>query len=465
MISKTYIKLVRYFSVLIITTCLSSMVLFFLTMGAPMTKDFHQLLRNQAKYIGHLTQELIDKDASIEEVNQFLEMTSGYYGIGTVLVTADLNIVDEVDEKTGIKIEITDPMVKTIKNSGIFVQPSHMGKPLIYGLLISSPKNGDHYLFIYKTFSRLKRSLIFGLGLVCLCVLLIFAIYPLSKSFTKPLVQLINAQKQVVEGHFDSTLDGQERDDELGVLLRGFVDMQKSVDGMIESRKELLADISHELRSPLSRLNIDAELIKESSSFSDIKEHADNIDYEIQYMDTLLKQLSDYSTLNLPKFSLVFTRFDPSNFIGDIYRSYQAVIEQKMISFEQQNSEKGFMLNADQAKLTQVFNNLLDNAISVCESQGQICVGGNISGQDVQFFVSNTGKKIPEELRQKIFDPLFRADPSRSRKTGGFGLGLAISKKIVEHHGGKIWCEHENGVTRFVFSLEKESDHGESAHI
>ena len=105
------------------------------------------------------------------------------------------------------------------------------------------------------------------------------------------------------------------RKDELGDLLRVFRDMSHAVDKMIESRKALLADISHELRSPLGRLSIAAELIKETHDNSDLDSFIDNIEYEINYMNNLLKQLSEYSTLNLPNIKLHPEKFSASEII------------------------------------------------------------------------------------------------------------------------------------------------------
>ncbi len=455
MISRIYLKLVRYFVILIITTCFTSMVLFFVTVGYPMAKDFHRLLRNHAKYLGQQASEQLKKGVSIEEVSRFLTSASESYEAGIVLFNQDKLIVAGSKGKENFEISITDEMLSVIYEKGLYVQSSHMGKPLVYVLPVSSVNNGMYYLCIYKTFSRLKRLFVFTLGLVILCFFLILAIYPLSKGFTKPLSQLSDALKEIAAGNFDFAIDTGNRKDELGDLLRVFHDMSKSVDIMIESRKVLLADISHELRSPLGRLSITAELIKQEEQPDNVVGYIDNIEYEIHFMDNLLKQLSVYSILNLPETQLHMEEFCASTIVCDIVNRYMPIMEKNKISFVQESFEKSIFIVADRAKIVQVLNNLLDNAINACESHGEIKIWLTETVEEVIFHIANTGREIPENKRGKIFEPLFRTDPSRSRKTGGFGLGLAISKKIIEHHDGTIFCDCDDGITEFLFGLKK----------
>ncbi len=455
MISKTYVKLVRYFSVLIIVTCLLSVGLFFLTLGKPLASDIHRLLRKQAGYIARLTEELIQQSASLDELNRFLKMTATSYETGIFLFDRNLEPVAGFDAATTGQIALTADMAEMIRASGIYVQSSHGGKPLIYGWLMDDGNGAAPYLLIYKQVSQTGRITVFALGMAGLCILLILAIYPLSRHFTTPLTQLIHAQKQMVAGRFDAAIDVSGRNDEMGDLLNGFLSMQQAMDTMIESRKALLADISHELRSPLSRLNIDVELIRSAAPPPEIAGYIDNIEYEIEYMVSLVKQLSAYSSLSLPGCRMNMERYDICAALADLYGRYQAQAALKGQTLLLQIPKEPVWLTADPVRLTQVFCNLLDNAISFCDPEGEIVLGFSLLDDDLHFFVSNTGPQIPVEIREKIFEPLFRADTSRSRKTGGLGLGLAISRQIVQRHNGRIWCECENHVTWFWFTLKK----------
>lgn len=454
MISRIYLKLVKYFVTLIITTIFACIILFFLTVGYPIVKDFHRWIRQHAQHIAHLTSDLLARGVSEEELNHFLISTSDSYESENVLYDSNLKIIAGSEGGKELNLPITDKMLTSIREKGIFVQPSHFRKPLIYMLPISGPQGETFYLLIYASFYQVKQAIAFTIGLIFLCFFLILGIYPLSKGFTKPLTQLTGALKEIAAGNFDTVIEVGDRNDELGDLLRVFRDMSKSVDTMIESRKMLLADISHELRSPLGRLNIAAELIKEMTLSPVTDRYIDNIEYEIQFMDNLLKQLSEYSTLNLPNIELKRSRFLACDLIEDVFKRYQPIMENKGITFFIASCESETFLEADYARITQVLNNLLDNAINACKANCKISLGLSVSRGGVTYYVTNTGDEIPSELREKIFDPLFRTDPSRNRKTGGLGLGLAISKKIVDHHGGTISCECLNGNTQFSFTLD-----------
>jgi two-component system phosphate regulon sensor histidine kinase PhoR len=99
----------------------------------------------------------------------------------------------------------------------------------------------------------------------------------------------------------------------------------------------------------------------------------------------------------------------------------------------------------DRRRLTEVLQNLLDNAIQYTPAGGQIMVSAGVDGEQVVFTVSDTGIGIPEADQPRIFERFYRVDVARSREVGGTGLGLAISKHLVEGHGGRIWVESEVG--------------------
>ena len=451
MISRIYLKLVRYFIALILTTCLTSMILFFLSIGYPMAKDLHGLLRNHSKYISYLTGGMLDRGASEDELNRFFNKTAESYNTGIILLTSDLKRVAWASVPETGTVTVTDEMLSDVKEKGLYVQSSHFGKPLVYIL----PIGDTHYIVIYKSYKRLKRALVFTAGIVVMCGLLILAIYPLSKGFTKPLMSLSDAFKQISAGNFTASVNIGTRNDELGDLLKEFQRMRQSIDDMIESRKVLLADISHELRSPLGRLSIAAELLKDSSDVEDKKKYLDSIDYEINYMNVLLRQLTLYSTLNLPETGLVKAIISTADLISDVSGRYKPVMEKEGMVFETHQKDGGMLIHADRDKITQVINNLIDNAMNACYENGSIRLTCTESGSMVDFAISNTGPEIPETLQEKVFEPLFRADPSRTKKTGGAGLGLSISKKIIELHEGSISCFSKDGVTTFSFSLKQ----------
>ncbi|MBT8342845.1 MAG: HAMP domain-containing histidine kinase, partial [Desulfatitalea sp.] len=174
---------------------------------------------------------------------------------------------------------------------------------------------------------------------------------------------------------------------------------------------------------------------------------------EIEHMDQLLGELLDYSKINLPNFSLRLNPIDPHTVLEDIYNRYLPVAASKGIELDCLADAPSETLSVDRFRITQVMNNLMDNALHYSAPKAKVTVTCQKQPDGICFRVMDEGPGVPEPLRQKVFDPLFRADPSRSRASGGLGLGLAIAKKIVELHGGRIYCEARHGRTIFAFCI------------
>lgn len=453
--NRLYLKLVRYFIGLMMVTCLASLILFFFTLGSPMAKDFHRMLRNNIYYIGWNIENQFEQGGIETDLGEFITQTARTYGVRAALLDVDLSAVEDSGLGKLPQPEVSEMMLSMIVQKGIFVQPSHYKKPLIYVLPIKTTQSGSYYLYIEKQFPRTQRGVVFFSGLVLLLGLLVLAIYPLARSFTNPLVRVTEAVRQIADGNLKPEIGRINRKDEFGDLLNGFMKMAESVENMIASRKTLLADISHELRSPLARLGIAAELIRSEAENPDgaasILRLSDDLEYEILQMDTLLRQLSDYAVLNLPDVQMKTENLLVSDFLSSVHRRYFSMAEKDNILLSLHLPAGNQKICVDQAKMFQVFCNLMDNAFNVCPENGEIEVGWQLSVGEVEMFVGNTGKEIPDHLTEKIFDPLFRTDPSRTRTTGGSGLGLAIAKKIVEHHGGRVCVARNQGKT--VFSV------------
>jgi len=455
-ISRIYLKLAAYYALMIAICCFATAALFFMTLGYPMAKDTHRLIRNQALFLADMTAEHIvrgpEGGAGLE---RFLAASSGSYEAELSVFDRDLKPVAASHDGPSHRRALTPAMLSAIHEKGVYVRASHIGKPLIYVLPLKTAEVGPHYLMIYKPFDTLRQAaVLFGAGLVVLCVLLILGIYPLARGFIRPMTQLTTALKAVSAGNFAVTLDVEKRNDELGELLEVFLEMAASVDRMIASRKELLADISHELRSPLARLSVAAELVRETAPTPEVQGYAESIEYEIGFMDNLLRQLAEYSALNLPAMCLNQEYIPAMDILEEAYQRHAALMEKSGLRFVPAPGDRNLVVHADKARIMQVMANLLDNAAQACGPGGEITLGLSPSGGQVEFWVANTGPEIPAELREKIFEPLFRTDPSRSRKTGGLGLGLAICRKIVELHGGTIVCTCADGITRFTFQLK-----------
>ncbi len=210
----------------------------------------------------------------------------------------------------------------------------------------------------------------------------------------------------------------------------------------MDSRKQMTADIAHELRTPISVILGHAEGIHDEvlplnpETIEIIREEAIRLDHLVEDLRTL--SLTDSGELRLERVPC-----SPNillNKVRDLFL-YQATA--KGITIEMVLDDRLEDISVDTNRLVQVFSNLMDNAIRSTPSGGTIRLSGKMIEGDIVMGVHDTGSGIPEGELEKIFDRLYRTDQARIRDKGGSGLGLAIARSIIEQHGGSIWAESE----------------------
>jgi len=268
-------------------------------------------------------------------------------------------------------------------------------------------------------------------------------VYPLTRYLTKPLEEITKKAIKISEGDF-SAIDTdfrQKSGDEIARLTEAFYHMAYELSLMIESKKELISDISHELGSPLSRMQVSLDIIEDDLKNNQLpdKDVVEKLSRNIKEMSRLLKELLDLSRIDTG-YVLKKEKFDIEELISVIIQKFQLLLEKKKLRVEIVNNDHIPEIYADKSRLSRVFENLLLNAIEYSNSGGLIAI--TIKKEEEEHFsvtIKDDGPGIKKENREKIFTAFFREDASRTRETGGTGLGLAIVKKIIMLHGGKIW--------------------------
>jgi signal transduction histidine kinase len=230
--------------------------------------------------------------------------------------------------------------------------------------------------------------------------------------------------------------------DELGELARVFNEMTDKLRNAMDSRKQMTADIAHELRTPISVILGHAEGIHDGvlpsnqETIEIIREESIRLNHLVDDLRTL--SLTDSGELRLDR-----VPFAPTILLTEVRDLFQYQTSAKGITFEMDMEDRLADISIDKNRLVQVFSNLMDNAIRSTPSGGTICLSGKMVDDDVVMGVHDTGSGIPEGDLDKIFDRLYRTDQARIRDKGGSGLGLTIARSIVEQHGGSIWAESE----------------------
>lgn len=218
-------------------------------------------------------------------------------------------------------------------------------------------------------------------------------------------------------------------------------------------RKDFVANVSHELKTPITSIKGFAETLMEG----DMKdEQAEREFLQIIYKEShrlqlLINDLLVLSRLENENFPLVLTEIHPEELLEEIMPATRQKAEQKQLDLSM-DVEESIVFKADRDRIIQVFINLLDNAISYTPAGGEVALHVNAVQDYVHILVRDSGIGIAKEDRPRIFERFYRVDKARSRNTGGTGLGLAIVKHIVEVHEGKI-------------SIDSEPDQGTSIHI
>jgi len=276
----------------------------------------------------------------------------------------------------------------------------------------------------------------FALGLAIIGLIVALLIIPVSRLITDRVQQLKQSALRIAEGDLSHRAAVKGRD-EIGELARAFNHMTDKLERMITSGKELTANVSHELRTPLTRIGITEELLREKMEKGNVKEyerHLDDIREDISELDRLTGRILELSRLDLQESPLKFERLDPSDLINDLLGQLKPVMDRKDLRVKTELSSDTPLLG-DREALRLAFLNILDNAAKFTPPKGDIIVKMYLKQPFLEISVTNSFEKLAEEDLTRIFDPFHRIGRS---KAPGSGLGLTITKKIIERHGGKI---------------------------
>jgi two-component system, OmpR family, sensor kinase len=279
-----------------------------------------------------------------------------------------------------------------------------------------------------------------------LAIILIFAVVAVfsiifARSLAIPISRLSATARAFGKGDL-SIRTKINRNDELGYLAKTFDEMADQVNGLLRSQKELLANVSHELRTPLSRIRVALDIAAEDDSELDREKWADIV-HDLEELEQLITDVLMATRLDLePKqhsqaeLPLRFEPVDPKPFLRAITDRFCSMHQSHQLNFSVVDPLPAIM--ADPKLLRRVFENILDNARKYSMPGSTIAVRVLNEWNALVIEISDQGIGIAEADFENVFRPFFRADRSRTRATGGIGLGLTLSQRIIEAHGGSI---------------------------
>lgn len=270
---------------------------------------------------------------------------------------------------------------------------------------------------------------------------------------TGPMRQLTLAARKVAAGDFSYRVS-QKTDDEIGEVSDAFNTMAEQLEKKEKSRRQFLADIAHELRNPLSIVqgNLEAWL---DGVITPAPEQVASVYDETVLLSRLVTDLRDLSLAEAGQLKLSQSATELDEFILAQVASVQGRCQEKRISITAKLPDGLPYVLIDRDRVRQVLHNLIDNALRYTRAGGTIEIGaGEKTRGWVTVSVSDSGSGIAPEDLPNIFDHFYKADRSRKRGRGGAGIGLAMVKRLVELHGGKVWVESKKGKgSTFFFTL------------
>jgi signal transduction histidine kinase len=283
------------------------------------------------------------------------------------------------------------------------------------------------------------------IGLVALLLVTIGLAYAIQLHLLRPLKWLRSGVEAVSEGEF-STRVPVVRNDEIGKVARSFNQMTGRVRQMMDDRERLLADVSHELRSPVARINVALELLPESDK-------RDSIAQDIREMESLTTALLEREQIRTQSSQAASERVNLVTIAAEVIDGFNNTLPGVQLNVPPQSLN----INADEALVRVLIQNLVDNALKFSLADSRPVEVSLLETDDrVQIIVDDDGQGIPADKAKKIFEPFVKLNPARGHRAG-YGLGLNLCQRIVQAQGGSIEIQQrEPRGTRVLLNLQKQ---------
>jgi signal transduction histidine kinase len=274
----------------------------------------------------------------------------------------------------------------------------------------------------------------------------------LARGMTQPLRDMAAAARKMERGDYSERVTTASRD-EVGQLAVAFNRMSSELETMERSRRDLVANVSHELKTPISALRAHLENLLDGVE----QPHPETLQVMLaqsERLGRLVDQLLELSRLESGDLPLLREEVALRPLVSRVISEIEITRGRRDVELAQDVSDDLPPVFVDAERVYQVLFNLLDNAVRLSPAGGKIRVRASRHDGAVDVTVEDTGPGIPPEHLPRLFERFYRVDPARSRDEGGTGIGLAIARSVVEAHGGRIWADSQPGKgSTFTFEL------------
>lgn len=306
------------------------------------------------------------------------------------------------------------------------------------------PRNRAQEEFIERTLN----TLLISAGGAALLAILLGVV--LARTITRPVQDLTRAAQRMAKGELGYTVRVHSRD-EVGALADAFNQMSSDLQRADQTRRQMTADIAHELRNPLTVIGGYLDAMR-AGDLQPTPSRLEAVYDEIQHLERIIDDLRTLSLADAGALVLHKQDTAPREALQRVATRFAPHATNKKIQLHVQADAALPLVNVDDARMTQVLDNLVSNALQHTRAEGEIVLSAERRAEDVVFAVRDSGAGIASEDLGHVFERFYRGDKARSSEEGSSGLGLAIAKALVQAHGGKIWVESAlgNGTTFFI---------------
>ncbi len=338
------------------------------------------------------------------------------------------------------------------------INPRFKNKTIIYGIKLDD----SNYAFVSAslepidtTITVLKNQFIYVTMLVIILSLIVS--YFVSRKISSGVIKINREAKKLSKGNFDVKFDTDQPILELSELAETLEYTKDELSKTENLRRELLANVSHDLKTPLTMIKAYAEMVRDVTYKDDTKRTKDLniIIEETDRLNVLVNDILELSKIQSGTQKLTIEQFDLEKFVKNIIKRYDIMSENKKYKFKV-SINKNIIVSADRKRIEQVMYNLINNAINYTGDDKKIIINTLVLENTVRIEVKDTGKGIDKEELENIWDKYYKIDKTHSREQVGSGVGLSIVKNILINHNCNYGVESIKGNgTTFYFELPK----------